>query len=77
MVIDYRLLNSITESFKICLPKISEIIHTIAGKKLYCVLDLKTTFFQNQLKESDHPKLAFWSEYSNFQPTRLPFGGRN
>ena len=77
MVIDYRLLNSITESFKICLPKISEIIHTIAGRKLYCVLDLKSAFFQIQLKESDRPKLAFCSEFGNFQPTRLPFGGRN
>ncbi|GBN72721.1 Transposon Tf2-6 polyprotein [Araneus ventricosus] len=31
MVVDYRLLNSITETFKICLPKISEIIKNIAG----------------------------------------------
>ncbi|GBM30821.1 Transposon Tf2-11 polyprotein [Araneus ventricosus] len=30
MVVDYRLLNSITETFKICLPKISEIIKNIA-----------------------------------------------
>ncbi|GBO45027.1 Transposon Tf2-8 polyprotein [Araneus ventricosus] len=41
MVVDYRLLNSITETFKICLPKISEIIKNIAGRKIYCVLDLK------------------------------------
>ena len=37
VVIDYCLLNSITELFKICLSKIAEITHTIAGKKLYCV----------------------------------------
>ncbi|GBM17452.1 hypothetical protein AVEN_193752-1 [Araneus ventricosus] len=30
MVVDYRLLNSITETFKVCLPKISEIIKNIA-----------------------------------------------
>ncbi|GBO46888.1 hypothetical protein AVEN_251015-1 [Araneus ventricosus] len=34
MVVDYRLLNSITETFKICLPKISEIIKNIAGRKI-------------------------------------------
>ncbi|GBO12368.1 hypothetical protein AVEN_236964-1, partial [Araneus ventricosus] len=51
MVVDYRLLNSVTESFKICLPKIADILHEISGKKWYSVLDLKSTFFLNQVKE--------------------------
>lgn len=46
MVVDYRLLNCITEPFKICLPKITNIMHNIAGRKFYCVLDLKSAFFQ-------------------------------
>lgn len=77
MVIDFRLLNCITESFKICLPKISDIIANIAGRKLYCVLDLKSAFFQIKLKECDKHKLAFCTEMGNFQPTRLPFGSKN
>ncbi|GBO45393.1 Transposon Tf2-11 polyprotein [Araneus ventricosus] len=40
MVVDYRLLNSITETFKICLPKISEIIKNIAADSL---CELKVT----------------------------------
>ncbi|XP_054722048.1 uncharacterized protein LOC129231710 [Uloborus diversus] len=60
MVIDYRLLNCITESFKICLPSIIEIMHCISGHQFYRVLDLKSAFFQIQLKESDREKLAFW-----------------
>ncbi|KFM59288.1 Retrovirus-related Pol polyprotein from transposon 17.6, partial [Stegodyphus mimosarum] len=62
MVVDYRLLNSITESYKICLPKISEILHNIAGRNLYCVLDLKSAFFQIKLQDSDKEKLAFCTE---------------
>ncbi|GBM25793.1 Retrovirus-related Pol polyprotein from transposon 17.6 [Araneus ventricosus] len=77
MVVDYRLLNSITESFKICLPKIADILHEISGKKWYSVLDLKSAFFQIKLKNSDKQKLAFCSELGNFQPTRLPFGSKN
>lgn len=77
MCIDYRLLNCITESFTICLPKISEILHSIAGKKYYCVLDLKSAFFQIKLQEKDKEKLAFCCEIGNFQPTVLPFGSRN
>ncbi|GBM69946.1 hypothetical protein AVEN_13805-1 [Araneus ventricosus] len=62
MVVDYRLLNSITETFKICLPKISEIIKNIAGRKIYCVLDLKLAFFQIKLRDKDKRKLAFCIE---------------
>ncbi|GBM55273.1 Retrovirus-related Pol polyprotein from transposon 17.6 [Araneus ventricosus] len=77
MVVDYRLLNSITETFKICLPKISEIIKNIAGRKIYYVLDLKSAFFQIKLRDEDKRKLAFCTEMGNFQPTRLPFGSKN
>ncbi|GBO41049.1 Retrovirus-related Pol polyprotein from transposon 17.6 [Araneus ventricosus] len=77
MVVDYRLLNSITETFKICLPKISEIIKNIAGRKIYCVLDLKSAFFQIKLRDEDKRKLAFCTEMGNFQPTRLPFSSKN
>ncbi|GBO39302.1 hypothetical protein AVEN_37050-1 [Araneus ventricosus] len=65
MVVDYRLLNSITETFKICLPKISEIIKNIAGRKIYCVLDLKSAFFQIKLRDEDKRKLAFCTEIDN------------
>ncbi|GBL92904.1 Retrovirus-related Pol polyprotein from transposon 17.6 [Araneus ventricosus] len=77
MVVDYRLLNSITETFKICLSKISEIIKSIAGRKVYCVLDLKSAFFQIKLRDEDKRKLEFCTEMGNFQPTRLPFGSKN
>ncbi|GBL79869.1 Uncharacterized protein K02A2.6, partial [Araneus ventricosus] len=66
MVVDYRLLNSITETFKICLPKISEIIKNIAGRKIYCVLDLKSAFFQIKLRDEDKRKLAFCTEIEFF-----------
>lgn len=77
MVVDYRLLNCITEPYKICLPKISDVIHTIAGRKFYSVLDLKAAFFQIKLKPEDRSKLSFCCEIGNFQPLRLPFGSRN
>ncbi|GBN59409.1 Transposon Tf2-8 polyprotein, partial [Araneus ventricosus] len=68
MVVDYRLLNSITETFKICLPKISEIIKSIAGRKIYCVLDLKSAFFQIKLRDEDKRKLAFCTEMGIVEP---------
>ncbi|GBN13872.1 Retrovirus-related Pol polyprotein from transposon 17.6 [Araneus ventricosus] len=41
------------------------------------MLDLKSAFFQIQLKEKDKEKLAFCCELGNFQPCRLPFGAKN
>lgn len=77
MVIDYRLLNHVTESFKIVLPKISEIIQNISGKKYFSVLDLKSAFFQIKLQEEDKDKLAFCCELGTYRPTRLFFGSKN
>lgn len=77
MVVDYRLLNSITEAHKICLPKITDIIQNISGKTWYSVLDLKSAFFQICLQDKDKEKLAFCCELGNFQPCRLPFGAKN
>lgn len=77
MVVDYRLLNDITESFKIQLPKITDILQQISGNNYYCVLDLKSAFFQILLQQHDREKLAFCTELGNFQPTRLPFGSKN
>lgn len=77
MVIDYRLLNDITESFKIHLPQITEILHQIAGKKYYCVLDLKSAFFQIKLDPEQRHKLSFVTPEGNFRPCRLPFGSKN
>ncbi|GBM16626.1 Transposon Tf2-9 polyprotein [Araneus ventricosus] len=48
-----------------------------AGRKIYCVLDLKSAFFQIKLRDEDKRKLAFCTEMGNFQPTRLPFGSKN
>ncbi|GBM09384.1 Uncharacterized protein K02A2.6, partial [Araneus ventricosus] len=72
MVVDYRLLNSITETFKICLPKISEIIKNIAGRKIYYVLDLKSAFFQIKLRDEDKRKLAFCTEMEFFSRKLTP-----
>ncbi|GBM28846.1 Retrovirus-related Pol polyprotein from transposon 17.6 [Araneus ventricosus] len=77
MAVDYILLNSITETFKICLPKISEIIKNIAGRKIYCALDLKSAFFLMKLRDEDKRKLAYCTEMGNFQPIRLPSGSKN
>lgn len=77
MAIDYRLLNQITELFPYKLPDIKEILHKISGHELFTVLDLKSAFFQIKLQENDKEKLAFTTEFGNFQPTRLPFGAKN
>lgn len=77
MVIDYRLLNSVTHSFKICLPKISDILHNISGKSLFSVLDLKSAFYQIRLRDQDKNKLAFCCELGSYNPVRLPFGSLN
>ncbi len=77
MVVDFRLLNNITETYKICLSKINDILQCIAGRQFYCVLDLKAEFFQIQLCPEDRENFAFCMELGNFQPYTLPCKAKN
>lgn len=57
MIIEYRFLNSVIETFQFFyflffLPRISEIFQKKSGKKLYCVLNLKSTLFPTELKRN-------------------------
>ncbi|GBM63420.1 Uncharacterized protein K02A2.6 [Araneus ventricosus] len=74
MVVDYRLLNSSTETFKICLPKISEIIKNIAGENFELLTDAKPlTEYQSLDKKPEI--VARWLLYLgtfSFTPTHIP-----
>ncbi|GBL97600.1 Retrovirus-related Pol polyprotein from transposon 412 [Araneus ventricosus] len=73
MVVDYRLHNSITETFKICLPKISEIIKNIA-EEFELLTDAKPlTEYQSLDKKPEI--VARWLLYLgtfSFTPTHIP-----
>lgn len=77
MAIDFRLLNQITELYKVHIPKIKDITQKVAGFNFYTVVDLKAAFFQILIPEKMRKFCSFITEFGNFQIKRLAFGLKN
>ena len=74
-VVDYRLLNAITEFYPFNLPKIQDILHRQAGKKYYTILDFKAAFMQVALPPEERDKFTLITNtQGKFRPNRLVFG---
>ena len=56
------------------MPRIDEIIDTLAEAKFLSTLDLNKGFHQVPLRSQDKPKTAFCTSWGKFQYTRMPFG---
>ena len=74
MVIDYRALNAITEKDKYPLPRIEDMLDSVAGASYFSKLDLTNGFHQIQIHPEDRYKTAFQCKYGSFQWKVMPFG---
>lgn len=76
-VVDFRLLNKITENFSYPLNKVQDILQNLAGHKYYSCLDMRHAFMQIVLPESVRDPFTFITSIGKFKPTRLFFGAKN
>jgi RNase H-like domain found in reverse transcriptase/Reverse transcriptase (RNA-dependent DNA polymerase)/Integrase zinc binding domain/Chromo (CHRromatin Organisation MOdifier) domain/Aspartyl protease len=70
---DYRNLNKYTIPNKYPLPLISELIHDLAGKKLFSKFDIRWGYNNICIKEGDEWKAAFKTSDGLFEPTVMFF----
>ena len=71
--IDYRSLNAKTYKDSYSLPLIEDCLDSLYGKKLFCIHDLCSGYYQIQL-EKESRKKTFNTRFGSFQWTRLPMG---
>ena len=57
--VDYRRLNARTIKDNYCLPRIEEILDSLAGAKYFTVLDLKSGYHQVEIREDHKERTAF------------------
>ena len=74
---DYRQLNKWTIPNKYPLPLISELIHDLAGKKLFSKFDIRWGYNNVRIKNGDEWKAAFKTSAGLFEPTVMFFGLTN
>jgi hypothetical protein len=71
---DFRRLNDATRKDSYPLPRINEIISTLAGAKLFSTMDCKSGYHQLALKPEDAHKTAFTTQYGLYEWKVMPFG---
>jgi len=75
--IDFRAVNSLTTPDPYPLPRIDDLLATVASAKYLTTLDLTKGYHQILLTPESIPKTAFTTHHGRFEYTRLPFGLSN
>ena len=74
---DYRQLNKWTVPNKYPLPLITELVHDLAGRKLFSKFDIRWGYNNVRIKKGDEWKAAFKTSAGLFEPTVMFFGLTN
>jgi transposase InsO family protein len=77
MCTDYRELNSKSLKNRYPLPLIDDILHRLAGAKIFTALDLKNAYHRIRIREGDEWKTAFRTQLGAFEYQVVPFGLTN
>lgn len=72
--IDYRRLNDVTKKDSYPLPRIDDTLDTLNGMKWFSTLDLKSGYWQVEIKDKDKEKTAFSTGKGLWQFNVMPFG---
>ena len=77
LCIDYRQLNMVTIKNRYPLPRIDDLFDQLKGAQVYFKIDLRTSYHQLRVRETNIPKTSFWTRYGHFEFTVIPFGLMN
>ena len=73
--IDFRKLNSKTVPDAYAIPRVEDRLHLLAGAKYFTKLDLRSGYWQVEIKDEDKNKTAFQVGGLGFYEfNRMPFG---
>ena len=73
--IDYRKLNQRTVKDAYAIPRVDDTLQLLAGAKYFSTLDLKSGYWQVEVKEADKAKTAFQvGSLGFYECNRMPFG---
>ena len=72
--VDYRKLNNITKKDSYPLPRIDEMLDSLAGAKYFSTLDLMSGYWQVAMDPEDQEKTAFITRHGTYEFNVMPFG---
>ena len=72
---DFRKLNSKTKTDAYAIPRVDHTLHLLSGAKYFTKLDLRSGYWQVEIKEDDKEKTAFQvGTMGVYEVNRMPFG---
>ena len=77
MRIDYQQINKLTVNNKYPLPRIEDLFDELKGASVFSNIDLRSGYYQLQVKDVDVPKTAFRTRYGHHEFLVMPFGLTN
>ena len=77
MCIDYRQINKVIVKNKYPLARIEDLFNQLKGESVFSKIDLRSRYYQLQVKEVDVPKTTFRTRYGHYEFLVIPFGLSN
>ena len=77
MCIDYRKINKVIVKNKYPLPRIEDLFDQLKGASVFSKIDLRSRYYQLQVKEVDVPKTTFRTRNGHYEFLVMPFGLSN
>ena len=70
-------MNRVTIKNRYPLPRIGDLFDLLKGARVYSKINLRSSYHQLRVRETNIPKTVFRTQYGLFELTMMPFGLTN